>query len=93
MSTTPLTRPSMGADPKHKDLFIQADYMATAYVATGDHTHKLNLAALAGDIDAYWREAPPRKMEESSFQKRQLRSGRRRRAAAFRCMAVPLPRS
>ncbi len=45
--------PSMGADPRHKDLFIQADYMATTYVPTGDHTHKLNLTALAQDIHAF----------------------------------------
>jgi hypothetical protein len=45
--------PSMGADQKHKDLFIQADYMATSYVPTGDHTHKLNLAALAQDVAAF----------------------------------------
>lgn len=45
--------PSMGADPRHKDIFIQADYMATAYVPSGDHTHKLKLSALAQDVAAF----------------------------------------
>jgi len=40
--------PSMGADWHHKDIFIQADYMAT-----GDHTHKLKLTALAQLISSF----------------------------------------
>lgn len=49
--------PAMGADPKHKDIFIQADYMATAYVPTGDHTHKLKPTAQAQLVAAF--EAAP----------------------------------
>ena len=33
--------PSMGADPKHKDIFVQADYMETAYLPAGDHSHQM----------------------------------------------------
>jgi hypothetical protein len=45
--------PSMGADPKHKDIFIQADFMSTTALPAGDHTHKLKLSALAQLISAF----------------------------------------
>ena len=33
--------PSMGADPRHKDIFVQADYMETAALPAGDHSHQM----------------------------------------------------
>lgn len=45
--------PSMGADPNHKDLFIQVDYMSTTGVPTGDHTHKMKAAGIPALIYAF----------------------------------------
>ena len=37
--------PAMGADPMHRDIFVQADFMETAYVPTGDHSHQMTANA------------------------------------------------
>jgi hypothetical protein len=45
--------PSMGADRLHKDIFIQADYMATGAIPVGEHSHQMKPAALTYDIAAF----------------------------------------
>jgi hypothetical protein len=46
-----LDLPAMGADPDHKDIFIEIDYMVLGGV--GGHTHKPTAAALQTLIDAF----------------------------------------
>ena len=43
--------PAMGADPDHKDIFIEIDYMVLA--GLGGHTHRPKLDALQIVIDAF----------------------------------------
>lgn len=46
-----LDLPAMGADPQHKDIFVEVDYMVLAGV--GGHTHKPKLDALQIAIDTF----------------------------------------
>ena len=46
-----LDLPAMGADPNHKDIFIEIDYMVLAGV--GGHSHRPKLEALQTVIDAF----------------------------------------
>ncbi|MHC4428610.1 MAG: choice-of-anchor L domain-containing protein [Planctomycetota bacterium] len=46
-----LDLPAMGADPRHKDIFIEVDYMVLA--GPGGHTHQPRAAALQTVIDAF----------------------------------------
>jgi hypothetical protein len=39
---------AMGANPKHKDIFVQTDYMVAS-----DHTHKPDLSAIAAIVQAF----------------------------------------
>jgi uncharacterized protein (TIGR03437 family) len=48
-----LDLPSMGADPRHKDLFIQADWMETDPSSSPYHTHKPRVNAMKIATDAY----------------------------------------
>lgn len=46
-----LDLPAMGADPSHKDIFVEVDYMVLA--GPGGHTHQPRAAALQTVIDAF----------------------------------------
>jgi hypothetical protein len=49
--------PSMGADPKHKDIFLHIDYMANDPKIAGSHSDKPKLAAMAA-LQANFATAP-----------------------------------
>jgi hypothetical protein len=49
--TVDLDLPAFGADPLHKDIFVEIDYMVLGGV--GGHTHKPKAAALQTVIDAF----------------------------------------
>ncbi len=49
--TVDLDLPAMGADPNHKDIFVEIDYMELG--GTSGHTHKPKAAALQTVIDAF----------------------------------------
>lgn len=53
--TIDLDLPAMGADPNHKDIFLEIDYMVME--GAGGHSHKPKAAALTLVIDAF-RNAP-----------------------------------
>lgn len=49
--TVDLDLPAMGADPRHKDIFVEIDYMVLAGV--GGHTHRPKMEALQTVIDSF----------------------------------------
>ena len=49
--------PSMGADPKHKDIFLHIDYMANDPAVAGSHSDRPKLAAMAA-LQANFAKAP-----------------------------------
>jgi hypothetical protein len=49
--TVDLDLPAMGADPNHKDIFVEIDYMVDSSLS--GHTHKPKAAALQTVIDAF----------------------------------------
>lgn len=56
--TIDLDLPAMGADPLHKDIFVEIDYMVDPGwclfgICIGSHTHKPKAAAMALVIDAF----------------------------------------
>jgi hypothetical protein len=54
--------PGMGADPRHKDIFLHIDYMANDPAVTGSHSDKPKLDAMA-DLEGNFATAPVKNLD------------------------------